>query len=125
MRSSVARRLGVGHQDGANAPRSVEGLLDIMDDAMSRSTEPVMHERLPAWQAALFPTGYSGMIRIRAVSYQVHEEPMQIVSGRAGRVKVDYEAPASAHVPVEMERLLQWFNAGTERDILVRRRRFA
>ena len=30
VRSSVARRLGVGNQDGPNAPRSVEGLLDIM-----------------------------------------------------------------------------------------------
>ena len=120
VRSSVARRLGIGYQDGASAPRSVEGLLDIMDDAVSRSAEPVTHERLHGWQAALFPTGYSGMTKIRAGSYRVHEEPMQIVSGRAGRVQVHYEAPASAHVPAEMERLLQWFNAGTEPDILVR-----
>ena len=120
VRSSVARRLGFGHQDGANAPRSVEGLLDIMDDAVIHSTEPVTHERLHAWQAALFPTGYAGMTKIRAGRYRVHEEPMQIVSGRSGRVQVHYEAPASARVPFEMERLLHWFNAGTEPDILVR-----
>ncbi|MFM0228076.1 DUF4172 domain-containing protein [Paraburkholderia dipogonis] len=64
VRSSVARRLGVGNQDGPEAPRSVEGLLDIMDDAVRQREAPLTHERLCAWQAALFPTGYSGMTRI-------------------------------------------------------------
>ena len=54
---SVARRLGVGNQDGPNAPRSVEGLLDIMADAVQGRDAPLTHERLCAWQAALFPTG--------------------------------------------------------------------
>ena len=53
MRSSVARRLGVGKQDGPNAPRHVEGLLDIMDDAVTRCGFTLTHERLHAWQAAL------------------------------------------------------------------------
>jgi Fic family protein len=120
VRSSVARRLGVGRQDGPRAPRNVEGLLDIMDDAATRSTEALTHERLQAWQAALFPTGYSGMTKIRVGSYRVHAEPMQIVSGRVGREQVHYEAPPSQQVPNEMERLLVWFNTGTEPDTLVR-----
>ena len=120
VRSSVARRLGVGNQDGPNAPRNVEGLLDIMEDAVTRNTDEVTHDRLHAWQAALFPTGYSGMTKIRVGCYREHAEPMQIVSGRAGREKVHYEAPPSSRVPDEMHRLLQWFNAGAEPDILVR-----
>ena len=119
VRSSVARRLGIGNKEGPSAPRNVEGLLDIMDDAVTRNADEVTHERLHGWQAALFPTGYSGMIRIRVGGYREHVEPMQIVSGRMGREKVHYEAPLSANVFDEMDRLLQWFNAGTEPDALV------
>lgn len=39
MRSSVARRLGTGKQDGPTAPRAVEGLLDTMDDAVTRCAD--------------------------------------------------------------------------------------
>lgn len=120
VRSSVARRLGVGRQDGPNAPRNVEGLLDIMDDAVMRCADEVTHERLHAWQAALFPTGYSGMMKIRVGGYREHAEPMQIVSGRVGRERVHYEAPPSARISEEMDQLLQWFNASVEPDTLVR-----
>jgi Fic family protein len=120
VRSSVARRLGVGKQDGPNAPRNVEGLLDIMDDAVKRCHDPLTHERLYAWHAAVFPTGYSGMTKIRVGGYREHVEPMQTVSGRVGREKVHYKAPPSARLPDEMDRLLHWFNAATEPDTLVR-----
>lgn len=119
VRSSVARRLGVGQQSGPNAPRNVEGLLDIMDDAVTRCNDALSHERLYAWQAALFPTGYSGMVKIAVGSYREHAEPMQIVSGKVGREQVHYEAPPSGRVSEEMERLLEWFNNGVESDSLV------
>jgi Fic family protein len=120
VRSSVARRLGVGDQDGPEAPRNVEGLLDIMDDAVRLRDAPLTHDRLHAWQAALFPTGYSGMRKLRTGAYRSHAEPMQIVSGRAGREKVHYEAPPSARVPEEMQVFLDWFNARTVHDALVK-----
>jgi Fic family protein len=120
VRSSVARRLGVGNQDGPNAPRSVEGLLDIMDDAVRQRDAPLTHDRLCAWQAALFPTGYSGMVKIRVGAYREHAEPMQIVSGRIGQEKVHYEAPSSDRVPVEMQAFLDWFNATNETDSLIK-----
>lgn len=120
VRSSVARRLGVGDQRGPNAPRNVEGLLDIMADAVTRCADEVTHERLHAWQAALFPTGYSGMTKIRVGGYREHAEPMQIVSGRVGRERVHYEAPSSARISEEMGQLIQWFNASLEHDTLVR-----
>jgi Fic family protein len=120
VRSSVARRLGVGKQDGPSAPRHVEGLLDSMDDAVTRCADEVTHDRLHAWQAALFPTGYSGMTKIRVGGYREHAEAMQIVSGRLVRERVHYEAPPSGRVAEEMGQLLQWFNASVESDSLVR-----
>lgn len=119
VRSSVARRLGVGARPGPNVPRHVDGLLDIMDDAVHKAAEPLTSERLQGWQAALFPTGFSGMAKIRVGAYREHAEPMQIVSGRIGREQVHYEAPPSAQVAAEMDRLIAWFNAGQEQDSLV------
>ena len=87
VRSSVARRLGIAMDHGPATPRHVDGLLDIMDDAVGNAAAPLSHERLQAWQAALFPTGFSGMSRIRTGAYRTHAEPMQIVSGRPGRKK--------------------------------------
>jgi Fic family protein len=114
VRSSVARRLSASATRAPSSPRHIEGLLDIMDDALMRSGEPLTHARLHAWQAALFPTGYSGMRKILVGEYRQHAEPMQIVSGALGREKVHYEAPASNHVLEEMTRFLGWFNASSE-----------
>jgi len=118
--SSVARRLGVAQPKGTNAPRHIDGLLDIMDDAVRNAAASLTHERLQAWQAALFPTGFSGMTKIRVGGYRDHAEPMQIVSGRVGREKVHFEAPPSARVAAEMGWLLDWFNGKTEPDSLVK-----
>lgn len=120
VRSSVARRLGVADPVGAAAPRHVDGLLDMMDDAVTHASVPLAPERLHAWQAALFPTGFSGMTRIRVGAYREHGEPMQIVSGRLGKEKVHYEAPPSARVSAEMAHLLKWFNSSEEPDSLVK-----
>lgn len=119
VRSSVARRLGIGMEKGPNVPRHIDGLLDIMDDAVNKAADPLTHERLQAWQAALFPTGFSGMAKILVGAYRVHAEPMQIVSGRIGREQVHFEAPPSSRVPADMDAFLDWFNAPTEGDSLV------
>jgi Fic family protein len=119
VRSSVARRLGVADLQGAHAPRHIDGLLDIIDDAVNRASAPLTHERLQAWQAALFPTGFSSMRQILAGAYRQHAEPMQIVSGRTGHESVHYEAPPSATVPVEMAQMLAWFNTHAEPECLI------
>jgi Fic family protein len=119
VRSSVARRLGVVDLQGAHSPRHIDGLLDIMGDAVDKASAPLTHERLQAWQAALFPTGFSGIRKILAGAYRQHAEPMQIVSGRTGHETVHYEAPSSVAVPVEMAQLLAWFNTRAETESLI------
>ncbi len=91
-----------------------------MDNAVTQAHEPVTHERLHAWQAALFPTGYSGMTKIRVGGYRQHTEPMQIVSGRIGRETVHYQAPPSAGVALEMDAFLAWLNSQPKTDRLVK-----
>lgn len=119
VRSSVARRLGIGIEKAPTVPRHIDGLLDIMDDAVSKAADALTHERLQGWQAAIFPTGFSGIAKIAVGEYRHHAAPMQIVSGPIGREQVHFEAPPSFRVPAEMDMLLAWFNARTEPDTLV------
>lgn len=116
VRSSIAQRLGASAFKGPAAPRHVDGLLSIMDDAVVKAGEPLTHERLQAWQAALFPTGFSGMRRVKTGAYRT--EAIQIVSGPAGKETVHYEAPAAGEVPAEMQKFVDWFNAGHEDSLL-------
>jgi Fic family protein len=109
VRSSIARRLGLTTPT-VGASRSTEGLLDVMQDAAQRWSEPLTHERLCAWQAALFPTGQSGLHKIITGAFRSAPQPMQIVSGPVGREVVHFEAVPGAAVGAEMRGLLQWFN---------------
>jgi Fic family protein len=108
VRSSVMRRLGLG--DGQDAPRDerVDGLVAMLDDATRLHEQTLDEARLCRWHAALFPSGYSGMSRIRVGQYRDHGDAMQIVSGLPGREVVHYTAPPSAQVANEMRRLLAW-----------------
>jgi len=117
VRSSVAQRLGAAAFKGPAAPRHVDGLLSIMDDAVIRAKEPLTHERLKSWQVALFPTGFSGMRPVKTAAYRT--DTMQIVSGPAGRETVHYEAPGAEEVPAQMQQFVDWFNS-SEQDSLVK-----
>ena len=109
VRSSVARRLGLAGAAHASTP-AIDGLLDMMEDAASRWGKPLTKRRLCAWQAALFPTGFSGLYKVRAGKLRSKAEPMQIVNGPIHRPKVHFEAPPAERVPAELARFLAWFN---------------
>jgi Fic family protein len=110
VRSSVARRLGIATDFAAAVPRSVEGLLDVMESAAADWNADLTEEQLGRWHAALFPQGGTALRRITAGAYRRHDEPMQVVSGPVGRETLHYEAPPSAAVRAEMRSFLDWFN---------------
>ena len=115
VRSSIARRLGV--DIGALAPvdRHVEGVVEMVLDATANCGQPVTDERLFGWHAALFPTGYSGMARIKVAAWRNDATgPMQVISGPVGRQKVHFEAPHADRLPSEMAHFLDWLNADSE-----------
>ena len=119
VRSSLARRLGI-EDDGLLAEdHYVEGLVDVMLDAVHNYRVPLTAERLFGWHAALFPLGRSGMHSITVADWRKGEEPMQVVSGAFGHEKVHYEAPASADVPAEMARLIDWFNRSDQSPFIM------
>lgn len=110
VRSSIARRLGL-EEDGMLAEdHYVEGLVDVMLDAVRNCNQPLTEERLFGWHAALFPLGRSSMYKITVADWRQGEEPMQVVSGAFGHEKVHFEAPPSEEVPDEMSLLIKWCN---------------
>jgi Fic family protein len=110
LRSSLARRLGLPTTGLPAPPRSVEGLVDVLLDATRHYEKPLTLARLCSWQAALFPTGRSGLQLIRVGALR-GAQPMRIVSGSIGRERVHYEAPPRNRLTREMDRFLSWFNA--------------
>jgi Fic family protein len=109
VRSSVARRLGLSTSGLPRAPRNVEGLVEMIFDATTRFDQPLTAERIKGWQAALFPTGFSGMHRVRVGDWRREASPMQVVSGPLGREKVHFEAPPAEKLDIEMDRFLAWW----------------
>jgi Fic family protein len=109
LRSSVAHRLSLADAPGAD--RSVDGLVQVMGDALANHAAALGLDRLCRWQSALFPGGTSGITRIAVGRVRDHADAMQIVSGALGREVVHYEAPPSAQVTAEMARFLAWFES--------------
>src|ERR1700682_5344780 len=66
VRSSIARRLGMDIGALKPADRHVEGVVEMMLDATRHYKERLSEDRLFAWHASLFPTGHSGMTKIKA-----------------------------------------------------------
>ncbi len=110
VRSSIARRLGI--EVGALNPvdRNVEGVVEMMLDATRHFSQPVTSERLFAWHASLFPTGRSGMTKIKTGAWRDDSSgPMQVVSGPIGKEPVHFEAPKADRLASEMNLFLDWF----------------
>lgn len=107
VRSSVMRRLGLMTAESSN--RHVDGLVDVMQDAIIGFEAPLDADRLCRWQSALFPGGTSGIRRIEIGRFRTGTEPMQIIGGPIGKEIVYYTAPPSSRVLAEMKRFLAWF----------------
>ncbi len=121
VRSSIARRLGMDAGSVAPVDRAVEGVVEMALDATRRYDAPLTAERLFGWHAALFPTGFSGMHRVRVGAWRDDSRgPMQVVSGPIGRERVHYVAPDASRLDAEMARFLGWFEAPDGTDPVLR-----
>lgn len=120
VRSSIEQRLGI-KTAGLSLPpdRYIEGLLDIMIDACEHYKNPLTLTRIFGWQAALFPTGYSGIKPL--VTGDVRGPGcMQIISGQPGKVTVHFEAPPHETLHEALSTFLTWFNTHDALDGLIR-----
>lgn len=111
VRSSVAWHLGIEIAGLPIPNHYIEGVVQVMLDAVYHANEPLTDQRLFGWHAALFPYGQNGAFPITVAAWRQGPEPMQVVSGALGKEKVHYEAPPSDDVPRQMQLFLDWFNS--------------
>lgn len=120
VRSSVAKRLGLPTAGLPPAERHVDGIVEILLDATVNYTAPLTIERLCGWQAALFPTGFSGIHRINTGELR-GKEPMRVVSGPIGRETIHFEAPPYERIEREVKHFLKWWSTSAGKlDGLIR-----
>ena len=108
VRSSVARRMGVRVTNEREPSHYVEGIVEMMMDAVTGYDRPLTDERLFGWHNCLFPTGRSGMEVINVGRYRT--DGMNVESGALGHEKIHYHAPEAEQVEEEMTWFLNWFN---------------
>ncbi|WP_263351339.1 Fic family protein [Acidicapsa acidisoli] len=121
VRSSIARRLGLDIGGLVPADRNVEGVVEMMLDATQRYADPLTGRRLFGWHAALFPTGHSGISKIRVGAWRDDAKgPMQVVSGPIGKERVHYEAPAADRLRDEMKAFVDWFEKDRSTDLVLK-----
>ncbi len=121
VRSSIARRLGMDIGGLVPSDRDVEGVVEMMLDATRHYDQPLTKDRVFAWHASLFPTGRSGMRKIRAGEWREDSGgPMEIVSGPIGKERVHFTAPPAERVDDEMTAFLDWFNSPPRIDLVLR-----
>jgi len=109
VKASIKKKFGFRDIDYNKIDKSTEYLIEVLIDANTNYDKDLTLDRLFGWHNALFPTGYSGFIKINSASFR-GEETMQVVSGLAGNEKVYYEAPPRNRLDDEMEAFLKWFN---------------
>ncbi len=121
VRSSIARRLGMNIGALASTSREIEGVVEMVLDATQNYYKPLTRERLFSWHASLFPTGHSGMSKIKIGAWRDDAKgPMQVVSTTIGREYVHFEAPAAHRLEKEMAAFLAWFNGDDGTDLVLR-----
>jgi Fic family protein len=121
VRSSLARRLGVDIGSLAPVDRNVEGVVEMVLDATANVSAPLSAKRLFGWHAALFPTGYSGLTRIRVGAWRDDATgPMQVISGPDHRRKVHYDASPAGALKKEMARFIHSANASASEPALIK-----
>lgn len=118
VRSSIARKLGIENVRQTAPSHYVDSVVAVMLDAVSHYDQLLTKDKICAWQAAFFPSGYSEGVQIEVGRYRTHEE--HIVSGMFGREKIHYVAPSPERLDGEMGKFLDWFNSQEEVSSVIR-----
>ncbi len=107
VQSSIRQRLGLTF-DNRNVESREYGIAEMTVYALNDYAGLLREETLFDWHKMLM----NGRRDLSSIGqYRTHIEPMQVVSGRADKPKVYFEAPPSALVPAEMTQFVEWFNA--------------
>ena len=108
VRSSIAKKLGIKNVKYTAPSHYVDSVVNVMLEAVQHYNMSLTKEKLCAWQAVFFSSGYSEGSQIEIGQYRTNEE--HIVSGMFGREKIHYIAPSPNRIEEEMKKFLTWFD---------------
>ncbi len=119
VRSSIAKHLGM-ETAAITKDSHVDGVVEMLLDATQKYSDPLTPDRLFGWHSLLFPTGRSGMKKIKVGQWRDDaEDRMKVVSGPVGKEIVHYIAPEAIKLEKEIDVFLRWFNnSGGTDDVL-------
>jgi Fic family protein len=121
VRSSIAKRLGIDSEESPYIEQDVEGIVDVLLDAIHQYDAPLTKDRLFNWHASLFPTGRRGIQFINVGSWRTKSSgDMQVVSAAYGRERIHFEAPKYDRLENEMTKFVNWFNAEDKEDLVIK-----
>ncbi len=103
--SSVRNNLGLSPELQVKDKRA-KGVGTLMVAARNTFSEPLSDKMLFDWHTLLM----SYRTDIEYGNWRKGTEPMQVISGRAGRIIVHFESPPASAVPDEMKKFIEWFN---------------
>jgi len=106
VRSSILKR--VGKEEGKDSStKHTDGLVEMFLDS-STNHSPMSIERLHGWHNTLFPTGYSGLYKIKVASFR--QEEMSVVSYKGNREIVHYIAVPAKEINRQIDSFLDYIN---------------
>ena len=108
VRSSLAKWLNINLENETAPSHYIEGIVEAVMDAVRNYKEPLTEERLFGWHATLFPTGRSGIHKIKVAEFR--DSDMKVVSNKRYLEIVHYEAPAPKKIQEQMNDFLNWLN---------------
>ncbi len=121
VRSSIAKRLGMDISGLVESDRNVDGIVDLMMDAIQHYDKPLSSDRLFDWHSGLFPTGRTSIFKITVGDWRKDSTgPMQVVSGALGKEIVHFQAPDSSLIHKEMDKFIDWFNSNDTLEPIIK-----
>jgi Fic family protein len=104
--SSIKNNLGFIKDAVKIKDKNAEGIAKLIVDTKQTFKEKLHKKKLFEWQTMVMGSNKS----VKIGAWRSHEEPMQVVSGAIGKIKIHFEAPPSKIISKEMDRFIKWFN---------------
>jgi len=118
VRSSLAKQLNINLEKETTPSHHIEGIVEAVIDAVRNYKKPLTKERLFGWHGVLFPTGRSGLHKIRVAKFRDSE--INVVSNKEYKEIVHYKAPLPEKVQEQMTEFLHWLNAKNNENPLLK-----
>ena len=103
--SSLMMNLGLLDYALPSKNKNADAIAQLMIEVKKNYNQPLTLELILHWHKILM----SHHNNIKGGSLRNSSEPMQVISGRYGDIKVHYEAPPSKDLPQLMGQFFQWY----------------